>query len=167
MSTNTEKEWPYLIMRFNVGWLLFILLASVGIVVLLKRFEVIESEDVLTLALVFAFILFVFAALEAWKAYLWHLKSEADRAEGLQKWLEEEETKRKGALITKSEAKEVANKHEALRKALQEELLSLAKELKETKEEHYDKEQKLTKKVIHYVPDDVRKKVLTHFPITQ
>lgn len=141
--------------------------------------ERIDSEDTLTISAVLVAILAVVAGLDGWKAYLRYLKSEADRLDNRQERIEKEESERKKFILEQSKTekasvekifndlfdKKLAKMQENLAKQIDlSELLRLAKELKSTTEEHYDSERKVTKTTTHFVPDDVRSKILNHFP---
>lgn len=156
----------YLIYALAVIWLVFFC-------------ERIDSADTLTISAILVAILAVVAGLDAWKAYLWHLKSEADRLDDRLERIEKEESERKKFILEQSKVeketiektfndlfdKKLAKMQENLAKQLDlTELLRLAKELKSTTEEHYDSERKVTKTTTHFVPDDVRNKILNHFP---
>lgn len=188
MSDNKDGQWPYLLMRFHLSWLLGLLVIPLGMVTLLWWCKLFESEDVLTITLIFGFVLLVFGALEAWKAYLGHLKSESDRIEERHEKLEAAEQARKKEIIAqddkrRKEAKENEDnikkivtklfnaKIEELEgyvaeKATRDELLRLANELKTTTEEYYDSDRKQTKVTTQSVPDDVREKILKAYPVS-
>lgn len=164
----------YLIYPLAVIWLVF-------------WSEQIDSEDTLTISAILVVILALVTGIDAWKAYLGHLKLESDRIEARQKKLEEEEQARKDALIAQDDKrKKEAKEHEdnikkiftelfnskiealvgyAAEKTTRDELLRLAKELKTTTEEYYNSECKQTKVTTQSVPDDVREKILKAYPV--
>ena len=165
----------YLIYPLLVIWLVF-------------RSDRIGSADMLTILAILIAVLAIVAGLDAWKSYLRHLRSASDRIEARHNKLEEEEKKRKEAIIAQDEQRKKDTKEhednikeiftklfdakieelkgEVTKKITRDELLNLAKELKTITEEHYDAERKLTKSITHFVPDDVRNKILENYPVS-
>lgn len=159
------RDWISL--HINGFWLITVLALPPLIVILWCNQRFFEPSDVLNICLIYAFVVLIIAALDAWKAYLWYLKTERHAVEQKSANLEQKAEQNKKNVDEERNKREAEKKLENLSKDVQDGLLRLAKELKVTREEQSGEGETFKKTVIHEVSNDVREKILTHFPLAK